>query len=181
MNIKNILIYILGGCALFFAFTTKLKDRQIEVLNNQNAVLQDGLKRQIIFRRNRIIYKYRPAAGQKLPAQKETKTEVKTYFVPVEGFGEITENAQDIAVIKIKNYGFTFKPFIGVAAGDKITPVGGARLFFYNRWGLGGGFTYDGPALALDRRMDDVLPFDNISLMLLGGYKQVYFGAAVYL
>ncbi len=173
MNIKNIIICALAACSLYFAFSAKLKQKQLEAALSQNTVLADGIKRQFILERNKIIYKYRTSCGE---------AEVKTYFIPVEGRAEINETRQDEAEISITKTGFTFKPFAAAAYGTGASFALGARLFYFNRYGLGAAVNNEGlPLLSADRRLDDILPFQNTSLIFLGGYKKAYLGLALYL
>ncbi len=173
MNIKNIFICALAAAALYFAFSAKIKQQRLDAALAQNTVLAEGVKRQFIIERNKIIYKYRTACGA---------AETKTYFLPAEGRVEIKETPQDKAEINVKNKGFTFKPFAAAAYGGGASFALGARLFYYNRYGLGAAVNNEGlPLISADRRVDDILPLENTSLIFLGGYKKAYLGVAVYL
>jgi hypothetical protein len=173
VNIKNIIICALAAASLYFAFSAKIKQKHLDAALAQNTVLAEGVKRQFIIERNKIIYKYRTSCGA---------AEVKTYFIPVEGRAEIQETPQDSAEVSIKNKGFTFKPFAAATYGSGPSFALGARLFYFNRYGLGAAVNNEGlPLLSADRRLDDILPLENTSLIFLGGYKKAYLGVAVYL
>lgn len=173
MRLNNILLAALACCILYLAFMLKIKQREIDALNTQNQTLAADIKRQIVIERRHIIYKNNTCA----------KTETKTYFIPVEGRAVLTQNLKDELSVKITDKGFTFKPFIGLALAQDgaFEPFAGARVLYYKRYGLGGAITYGGPVIAADRRLDDILPFENTALTLLGGYKKIYIGFAVYL
>lgn len=56
----------------------------------------------------------------------------------------------------------------------------GARLAYFERYGFSAAINNEGaPLLTADRRLDDVLPLDNASLILLGGYKKGLFGSSI--
>lgn len=174
MNIKNIIICALGSAALYFAFNAQVKQKRLDAALAQNTVLAEGVKRQFIVERNRIIYKYRNSCGE---------AAARTYFFPAEGRAEIKETEHDEAEIGVSKTGFTFKPFAAAAYDGKDASFAlGARLFYLNRYGIGAAVNNNGsPLLAADRRIDDILPFENTSLIFLGGYKKAYLGLAVYL
>lgn len=173
MNIKNILIILLAAAALYFAVSAKIKQKRLDAALAQNTVLSDGIKRRFVIERNKIIYKYRTSCGA---------AEVKTYFVPPEGRAEVKQTIPDVVDVYVQNKGFTFKPFAAAAYGTGATFAIGARLAYFNRYGIGAAINNEGlPLIAADRRTDDFLPFDNTSLIFLGGYKKAYLGVAFYL
>ena len=170
MKLKNILLPVLAFISLCLAFMLKAQQNRLDALCAQNKTLQEGINRQIVFERRKIIYKNRSPAKNIV------------YYIPAEGSAEITEKDGGVVEFKVEDKGFTFKPFIGFGAGTGgAEPFAGARLFYWGRYGLGAAVTPDGFFAAADRKIDDILPFENTSLIVLGGYKKAYLGLAVYL
>ncbi len=209
-KIKNAFIIIICGLCLYLFITLKIKERRLENLFSQNASLEQGLKRKITISDNKIIYKYRAAAqsgaqtnskakntseaDNSTPAVQETQeikeaqnaqtdtVIVKSYFLPAEGRAEILQTQQDEVKINLTDKGFTLRPFGGAlytkGGGDFFI---GVRAFYFKRFGAGAAFAFkNGPAAAADRRLDDVLPLKNVSLVLLAGKDFIAAGAAVY-
>ncbi len=208
-KIKNIIIIVICGLCLYLFITLKIKERRLENLSSQNASLEEGLKRKITISGNKIIYKYRAAAqsaaransGAKSasgaenppPSEEESQTTkaqnadlgtvtTQSYFLPEEGRAEILQTEQDDVKINLTDKGFTLRPFGGAlyakGGGDFFV---GARIFYFKRFGAGAAFAFkNGPAAAADRRLDDILPLKNVSLVLLAGKDFIAVGAAVY-
>lgn len=163
---KNILIIFLACLCLFLWLGKKRAAVQIEPL-------EDGIQKQIILEDRVLI--------QKTRVDGSTRTE--TAYIPPEGGLNIRQQDDGELKLDIKDKGFTLRPF----AGAFITPQGpdialGIRLIYWQRYGLGAAWALQtGPTLALDRRLDDILPLRNTSLMLLVGRSTAGLALAVYL
>lgn len=174
MNPKNILIIVLITLCGYFCFKVKLKDKQIYNLAIENQTLAADIKRQVDFKGRTIIYKYR--SGEKVKRE--------DYYLPPEGSVKILQDKKDELKIDIKNKGFIFKPFVSafVNSNGAFDAALGARLLYWDRYGLGAAYAKEaGPIIVLDRRIDDILPIlSNCSVMFYGGRKHFGLGAAVY-
>ncbi|MDR0952726.1 MAG: hypothetical protein LBM71_00840 [Elusimicrobiota bacterium] len=189
MKIKNILIIFLSILCLYFFLSAKIKDKQNNKIISQNTTLPGDTKRSFTVENRKVIYKYRKqnatvnnsaATGKK----EEENIALETYYFAPEGEVEISQKQDDSFEINVKNKGFTFKPFAGgFFNSKKVFDYGlGARVIYYNRFGLGFLLSVEaGAALALDRRLDDVLPFENTSFMIYGSGRSFGLGLAVYL
>jgi hypothetical protein len=172
---KNILLTLLAALCVYFAFNLTLKNRQIISLKAQSATLEEDIKRQISFTGRQITHRYR----------RQDKVLAQTHYLPPEGAARIKQDNAGAITLYIKNKGLTFKPFAGVFVNAQGAAGGlaGARLFYYNRLGLGAAWAQkDGPALYLDRRLDDLLPFtQNTALFFFTAKNARGIGLSVYI
>lgn len=171
---KNTIICILIALCLYFIGGLKLKDRRISALEAQTATLEADLKKHIIIKGRKIIYKKRE--GENVILQQK--------YLPVEGSADVKQDLQGSLTLSVKNKGFTFSPFAAalVDTSGAINAAAGARLVFYNTYGLGAAYAQNkGLGLVLDRRLDDILPLtQNTSALIFIGRRYCAAGIAVY-
>mgnify|MGYP000170857593 CR=1 FL=1 len=72
--------------------------------------------------------------------------------------------------ISIKNHGFCFKPSIGVGYSDGISPYIGAKVAFWNNYGLNIGATKNSVGVGFSRRLNFIPLVNNTEMIVLYGY-----------
>jgi len=178
MMIKNyVIVFLLTGIVFVFLFMSfkRYQDQteQNGAITGINDMLQEKLKMSATITKEKIIYQYKNA---------EQKVITKIKYLPIEGSAELTIDNNDNVDVVVKNKGFCVKPLISLFYDNKLQFGAGIRFFYWNRWGLGTGVSQEfKPYLNVDRRMNDILPFDNVSLGICGGKDILSATISVYL
>lgn len=183
---KNLVIFILIICCCFLAFEIFFKREGIGEAKFQNDYLDTGLKRTIELKDRTLIHKVRvPEVGQGTKeGQSLLAAKAENFYIPPEGSFSYIEREDGEYKLDVKDYGFIFKLYFGFSSNleGKFSPLLGARLFYYGRWGVGCGYSLnDGAALLFERRIDDFFPLDNTILFFGANKNTAVFGAAVFL
>ena len=146
---KTIMIIFLIGVAFFTYKNYENYRNQFHVASLEKEMLEKQLKSIVKIKDNQII------------SLKRDKDKVKTeiIYLPPEGNIKITLDDNDKQNIFINNKGWTFRPNIGLTAGNNFYPTLGARVLYWNRFGAGIGLTNTGAHLYIDRRIDDYIGF----------------------
>lgn len=72
-----------------------------------------------------------------------------------------------ITIIKIKNKGFCFRPFLGGDYSGKFSFLFGTKLLYYNRYGMSVFSSFNGGGIGISRHVDDMVGFfKNIELFV---------------
>lgn len=167
---KNKQIAIIIIMALLIAFLScqnRNKNNAIDLLNNKNKTLADNLNLQVngtkvVYRdKDKIVYKYLPAEGKITESKPDAKGNV---------------------IVKIKDFGLTFKFGGAVLYDGKMDGALDIKLGFYNRYSLGISSSLTSANIWGSRHIDDLTlgviqnaefmigwgkPYDNFSNSLL--------------
>ena len=99
-----------------------------------------------------------------------------------EGSVNVVQPASGPATVRVKHAGFTFRPAAQGLAGKDLKIALGARLMYFNRYGVGIGIAHDmEPYLFADRRIDDFVGiFKNTTVGVYGGPRSAGIMLGVY-
>ena len=141
-----ILISVIG----YLGFCNYLNNKKIDKLTIENSQLSEDLKMKTVVYKDKVIYQVRE--------NEKTKTVIK--YLPPESSATITTDNQDQTTLNIKTKGFCLFPAVNSIASNTFHFGLGARLFFFDRYGLGVGISNElKPYLYIDRRISDFIPF----------------------
>jgi hypothetical protein len=173
------------------------KDK-VEELQIEKSFLDSKLKSQVVIEKERIVYKTRvkdlkdnvtkdrdlkakdlkdnvtriPESVCDLLVYDPTqKVKTENRYLPPEGKAEINTDLNGNTTISIKSRGLCFEPCVSAVTAQEGIKIGiGARLAYWNRYGLSIGVNYPldnnnsnnnipKPHVAIDRRISDIVPF----------------------
>lgn len=147
---NKIIYVILAFAILYFAVNNKINQNKIDKLTIENATLSEDLKNKTTIYKDKIVFQTRY----------EDKVITKIEYLPPESHTTITTNNQDQTELHIQQKGFCLFPAINGIASSTLQIGFGARLFYYDRYGLGAGVSNEfKPYLYIDRRISDFIPF----------------------
>lgn len=151
MKIINKIIYVvLIFGVLYFAVNNKINQNKIDKLTIENATLSEDLKNKTTIYKDKIVFQTRY----------KDKVITKIEYLPPESHTIITTDNQDQTTLDIQQKGFCLFPAINGIASNTFQFGFGARLFFWDRYGLGVGISNElKPYLYIDRRISDFIPF----------------------
>ena len=164
-KIKNYLIIILLCALAVFQITARNKDSQIQKLQVQNLQLNDKLKSVVQIHGNQVQIVYKEGKPGK---NTEIIKYINTYIPPESNNTTISTDDNGKVTIDYSKYGAGFYPFIGLGYSDSLRPLVGARLLYWNRYGLGISTGFTGLNVFADVRTDWEL-FKNSSFGLFYG------------
>ena len=118
------LLLVMGG--MFFSI--KSKDNQINQQAIENFKLNEKLQSMVTINGNKIQIVYR---------DRDVIHYVNTYIPPEGNHTTITTDTNGQVSLKYDKYGFGFYPFLGVGYNGEVVPLVGARLVYFDRYGLG--------------------------------------------
>ena len=151
MKIINKLIYVvLIFGLLYFAINNFILTRENDKYKKDIVILQENEKQKTVIYRDKIIHQVRY----------QDKIITKIEYLPPESHTTITTDNQDQTTLNIQTKGFCLFPAINGIASNTSQIGFGARLFFWDRYGLGVGISNElKPYLYIDRRISDFIPF----------------------
>lgn len=144
------IIIIISICLGLFAlkYNILLKEKNYLILNNSK--LEKGLVNKVNISKTQIV------------VQTKYKDKIVTVikYLPPEGSATIATTDLGETLVDIKNKGFTLTPSASFLMNKDFYAGLSLRLFFWNRYGCGIGFSSIlKPYGFLDRRIDDFVPF----------------------
>jgi hypothetical protein len=148
---KNLVIILLLGCLVIFQFITHQKDAALQKLQSENLQLNEKIKSIIQIQGNQVKIVYKEGKPGK---NTETIKYVNVYIPHESPHTTITTDTDGHVTVDTQKYGTGFWPFIGLGYSNKLKPMLGARLAYYERWGVGLSTGFDGLALFSDVRTD---------------------------
>jgi len=155
---------LLGNCQ---------KARKIDRLTETAATLPDNQQAAVKVADNKVITTVRKQDGT---------VSARVQYVPPEGSVNVVQPASGPATVRVKHAGFTFRPAAQGLAGKDLKIALGARLMYFNRYGVGIGIAHDmEPYLFADRRIDDFVGiFKNTTVGVYGGPRSAGIMLGVY-
>jgi hypothetical protein len=102
-------------------------------------------------------------------------TRVDSLNIEINNIQNILKNPEQNKLINIEYYGKEFMPIIGSVYGGKLSPVIGAKIFYYDLYGVVVGSSTEQIGIGISRYCYDLLPFmNNTQVILMGGipYKK---------
>lgn len=147
-------------------------NKQNVLLLDKTATLEENLKNKTVIYKDKIVYKERVVSG--------TEVQQTTVYVPVDGKIEILTpeegnkldlniidkvfnhiiKQEDGSVILVKNKGFTIAPEIALLYSNKLEFGGQLKIFYWDRYNLGVGFTNEQTLYGYAaRNISDIFPF----------------------
>jgi len=147
------LIFVIVVISIFFLifslkYNSLLKQRDNLILTNSK--LEEGLVNKIKISKTQIV------------VQTKYKDKIVTVikYLPPEGSAAIATTDLGETLVDIKNKGFTLTPSASFLMNKDFYAGLSLRLFFWDRYGCGIGFSSIlKPYGFLDRRIDDFIPF----------------------
>lgn len=147
---NRIIYVILAFAILYFAVSNKINQNKIDKLMIENATLSEDLKNKTTIYKDKIVFQTRY----------KDKVITKIEYLPPESHTTITTDNNDQTELHIQQKGFCLFPAINGIASSTLQIGFGARLFYYDRYGLGAGISSEfKPYLYIDRRISDFIPF----------------------
>ncbi len=142
---KNIIIIILLSALMIIQIISNLKENKIQKLQSENFQLNDKLQSIIKIQNNKIKIIYK---------DKEKIKYVNIYVPPESPSTTITTDNDGKISIDYSKFGAGLYPFVGLGYTNKVKPILGTRLIYWNRFGFGVSTTFDGVSLFGDVRTD---------------------------
>lgn len=150
---NKLLIFVIVIISIFFLifslkYNSLLKQRDNLILTNSK--LEEGLVNKVKITKTQIV------------VQTKYKDKIITVikYLPPEGNATIATTDLGETLVKIKNKGLTLTPSASFLMNKDFYAGLSLRLFFWNRYGGGIGFSSIlKPYGFLDRRIDDFVPF----------------------
>ena len=150
---NKLLIFVIVIISIFFLifslkYNSLLKQRDNLILTNSK--LEEGLVNKVKITKTQIV------------VQTKYKDKIITVikYLPPEGNATIATTDLGETLVDIKNKGFTLTPSASFLMNKDFYAGLSLRLFFWNRYGCGIGFSSIlKPYGFLDRRIDDFVPF----------------------
>jgi len=140
---KQIASYIvLAVIIALLSWKLNRNNTTIAELSNQKGVLEERLKSQAIVTKNQIIYR--------------DKDKVVIKYVPAEGSVTVNETKDGKTEVKIKNWGLTLHPGVGVYYSGGLVGLLDAKLGYWDRYSLGLGSSLDSAVIWGSRHIDDL-------------------------
>jgi hypothetical protein len=155
---KEALIILLCLLLMFMNWQVRMERRISQELSAKTASLPAGTEEIVTVWRDRVVTQWRDGP---------TKIEYRDRYLPPEGKVEFVtkDKAQDQPPeIRIKDYGFTFRPGGGMVYCDRLLLEADAKFAYWKRYSALIGVTQDFGGLGLSRHVDDFLPFQNLEL-----------------
>lgn len=173
----------------FLLFRIVYLNKQNTLLIDKTATLEENLKNKTVIYKDKIIYKER--VGSEVSG---TEIKQETVYVPVDGKVEILTpeegnkldlnlidkvfnhviKQEDGSVILVKNKGFTLAPEVALLYSNKLEFGGQIKVFYWNRYNLGIGFTNEETLYGYaSRNISDILPFLNNTSAQVGYGKDL--------
>lgn len=147
---NKIIFVILLSIIGYLGFCNYLNTKKIDKLTIENSKLADDLKMKTVIYKDKIVFQTRY----------KDKVITKIEYLPPESHTTITTDNQDQTTLNIQQKGFCLFPAINGIASSTLQIGFGARLFFWDRYGLGVGISNElKPYLYIDRRISDFIPF----------------------
>ena len=125
--------------------------------------LPPDTKQVVTVYRNRIVTKWRDGA---------TKVEYNDRYLPPEGKVEVIikeGEPEKPPEVLVKDRGLTARLGGGVVYAGKVLPLVDVKLAFWRRYSLTVGVTPQFGGLGVSRHLDDLTPFQNLEVLVLGG------------
>jgi len=144
------IIIVISICLGLFAlkYNILLKEKNYLILNNSK--LEKGLVNKVKISKTQVI----------IQTQYKNKTITVIKYLPPEGSATIATTDLGETLVDIKNKGITLTPSASFLINKDFYAGLSLRLFFWNRYGCGIGFSSIlRPYGFLDRRIDDFVPF----------------------
>lgn len=169
MKIFKLIPYLIIA---FLLFRIVYLNKQNTKLIDKTATLEENLKNKTVIYKDKIVYKERVVSG--------TEVQQTTVYVPVDGKIEILTpeegnkldlniidkvfnhiiKQEDGSIILVKNKGFTVAPEIALLYSDKLEFGGQLKIFYWDRYNLGVGFTNEQTLYGYAaRNISDIFPF----------------------
>ena len=147
---NKIIFVILLSIIGYLGFCNYLNTTKIDKLTIENSKLAEDLKMKTVIYKDKIVFQTRY----------KDKVITKIEYLPPESHTIITTDNQDQTTLNIQTKGFCLFPAINSIASNTFQFGFGARLFFWDRYGLGVGISNElKPYLYIDRRISDFIPF----------------------
>lgn len=143
-----VIVVIFFGFIFALKYNLLLKERDNLILTNTK--LEEGLVNKVKISKTQIV------------VQTKYKDKIVTVikYLPPEGSATIATTDLGETLVDIKNKGFTLTPSASFLMNKDFYAGLSLRLFFWNRYGCGIGFSSIlKPYGFLDRRIDDFVPF----------------------
>ncbi len=184
---KNVLLFALTVLSLFLFVSLNSERKALQRAYAKNDVLSADLKRTLTLKNRVLTYKSRLPGETKPQTQagsSEESAESKSHYIPPEGTFTYREFTDGEAKLEVKNYGFVLRFYAGGVYSPRagFSPLAGARLFYFGRWGAGAAYSLkNGFLISAERRLDDVLPFKNTALFFGINKNTAALGTVVFL
>jgi len=178
--VNRITIYCLAALAVYLGFQLFLAKQPAYT---EGAALPDNIKHETVIKNNKVIITKRVPPA--VPGGEE-KIVRETKFLPPEGSVNISTDLGGNTTVSLKNKGATFTPGAFFLAGRDMSAGRGARLFYWDRFGLGAGAAVNlvenhqiSPFAFADMRLTDI-GFNNAAVGIFAKPKTVGIVLAVY-
>jgi hypothetical protein len=185
-KIKDVLTFICMIFCVFLYLQWKSTQKQLNEVKNNELALNSQVKALVEVKKDTVSVKY----------QEDNKVKTVTKYVPPEGKttvitssgtviapNKIDQLVNDYIVVTdtvtgtttqviVKEVGFCFKPAVSVLfSKDKINFGLESRLIYVYRYGMGIGVTPESGYIFIDRRISDLVPFMQNTLVGLYGER----------
>jgi len=150
LKMNKIILVISVFVVGYFAINNFILTRENDKYKKEIVILKENEKQKTVIYRDKIIHQ----------VKYQDKIITKIEYLPPESHTTITTNNQDQTTLDIQKKGFCLFPAINGIASNTFQFGFGARLFYYDRYGLGVGISNElKPYLYIDRRISDFIPF----------------------
>lgn len=184
---KTFLLFALTLLSLFLFVSLNSERKALQRAVAENEVLSADLKSSLTLKNRVLTYKSRireQSAAADAPLSSCETAEKNVYYIPPEGSFTYREFTRGGSKLDVKNYGFTLRFYAGGVYSPRggVSPLAGARLFYFGRWGAGAAYSLkNGFLISAERRLDDILPFKNTALFFGINKNTAALGAVVFL
>lgn len=184
---KNFLLLALTLLSLFLFVSLNSERKALQRGVTEKELLSADLKSSLTFKNRVLTYKSRiceQSAAADKPLSSSEAAERKVYYIPPEGSFTYREFTRGGSKLDVKNYGFSVRFYTGGVYSPRsgFSPMAGARLFYFGRWGAGAACSLkNGLLISAERRLDDILPFKNTALFFGINKNTAALGAVVFL
>lgn len=184
---KNLLLFALALLSLFLFVSLNCERKALKRASDANNVLEADLKRTLTLKNRILTYKARLPEKTESSARADSSVEAaesKSFYIPPEGSFTYREFMDGEDKLDVKNYGFVLRFYAGgvYSPSAGFSPLTGARLFYFGRWGAGAAYSLkNGFLISAERRLDDILPFKNTALFLGINKNTAALGTVVFL
>lgn len=132
-NISKIVIFLLLLIIGVLWFQNYLLKRSTERLIEENNILPDNVKQEIVVKQDKVTIKERKTNKK----TGEVSVQTNTHYIPPEGNLTVITTNDGETEYKLTNKGFTFTPGV-IIIPSKKTDIGvNVRLLYYGRFGAG--------------------------------------------
>ena len=124
--------------------------------------LPAGTKQIVTIYRDRVITKRREGPERVIYKERYLPPEGSVTFIT-------EEDGHAKSTVAIKDRGWTFRLGGGAVYSGRLQPSLDAKVTYWNRYGLLIGIMPDFAGVGASRHIDDILPFRNLEVLVIGG------------